>query len=83
MMDNVVGADYFCLLYSSEEIDISALLSHLDSNREQSFFKTIFDFLGEKIIQSENIRFEKNKVSFSAFSDGKSVVPVFVVIPHN
>lgn len=83
MMDNVVGADYFCLLYSNEEIDISALISHLDSNRGQNFFDTITGFLGEKIIQSENISFEKNKVSFSAFSDGKSVLPVFVVIPHN
>ncbi|UZR93621.1 C1 family peptidase [Chondrinema litorale] len=80
-MDNTVGKDYLCVLYSKDPLDIDQIKASLDrtNGRFMSRLKTV---LGSKLISPENINFNSNEISFKAFSKGGSVVALIVETDH-
>jgi hypothetical protein len=80
-MDNTVGTDYLCVLYSLDPLDIENIHRKIE-NGYGSFYSKIKNALGGKMVDNQNIKFEYNKVSFSAKSKGKTVVALLVETKH-
>ncbi|MBT29728.1 MAG: cysteine protease [Thalassobius sp.] len=80
-MDNTVGKDYLCVLYSKDPLDIDQIKASLDrtNGRFMTRLKTV---LGSKLISPENVNFNSNEISFKAFSKGGSVVALIVETDH-
>ncbi len=79
-MDNVAGTDYFCVLYSQEELDINTIINQM-SKSEGTFYSKLHAALGEKLAPLDDIRYIQNRLGFSARSN-QSVVPLVVEITH-
>jgi len=82
-MDNTVGTDYFCFLYSKEPININDLRQKIESE-EGSFEDKLNKALAGKIIDNKDIVFSKTgKISFSAKSKrNKNILAVIVKMEH-
>jgi C1A family cysteine protease len=81
-MDNTAGTDVFCLLYSKEALDIEEIIT-IVKNTEGSFSERLEKALSLKLVDINNIEFEKNNISFSAYSNNKAIVPIIVKIEHS
>ncbi len=81
-MDENPGEDYLCVIYSKQEIDVSAIKETLAKNPTKSFVKIVKESLGDKIVDDKDIVFEKNKIAFKSASNNKTAVPVFIKIKH-
>ena len=79
-LDATPGTDYFCVLYSQEELDINQIVTEI-SQANGSFYDKIRNVLGDKLAPKEDIRYVMNDMGFSAKTD-KPVVPLIVEIPH-
>lgn len=79
-MDNTVGKDYVCVLYSSEELDINTIISKIRSGYG-SFPEKVSAALSGKIVPASDVRFSQNSISFSA-STNKSVVALIAEVVH-
>ncbi len=74
------GIDLFCLLYCKEKIDIYKLKYELEQyniSLPESLNKAIAD----KIVEPDKIKFEPNKIAFTAQSK-KTIVPIIIAIEH-
>lgn len=81
-MDNTVGNDYFCFLYSKNQIDINNILESFESETG-TFEQKLNKVLNKRLIDQENIDYYKgNKIAFSAKSDLKDIVPVIIKMEH-
>lgn len=80
MMDSTTGKDYFCFLYSSEELDIQEIMNKMKS-ASGSFYERVKKAVGDKLAPFEDIRFTLNRVEFNAMTD-KTVVPVIIEANH-
>lgn len=80
-MDNTVGTDYLCVLYSLEPLDIESIHKKIEDG-SGTFYSKIKNAVGSKLVDSQNIKFDTNKVSFSAKSQGKTVVALIVETKH-
>lgn len=79
-MDNVPGTDYFCVLYSQEELDIEDIIQKMKT-KGGSFYSKLNAALGDKLAPNDDIRFIQNRLGFSAKSN-RTVVPLVVEITH-
>lgn len=80
-MDNNVGTDYLCILYSKEELDIKAITQQMQS-QAGGFNVKLKAVLKDKLVEGSNISFQANKINFDAKSKGKTVVPIVVEVKH-
>lgn len=80
-VDNTLGKDYWCLLYSKEELDIDDIVSRIESSGG-SFYEKVKTALGDKMVPKDDIRFVMNRIEFSARSE-KTVVPVIIEALHH
>lgn len=79
-MDSTKGTDYWCVLYSVEELGIQGIMQRMKT-AQGSFYDRVQAALGDKMVPQKDIRFVENKVEFSARSE-KSVVAVFIEAKH-
>ena len=79
--DNKAGKDFLCVLYSKNELNINDIISKIGA-QEGTFSERIFKVLSEKIVDPKDISFAKDKISFTAFSKGKTIVPMMVELEH-
>lgn len=79
-LDDTAGTDYFCVLYSQEELDINGLARQIQK-AEGSFYQKLKTVLGESIVSQEDIRYIRNYIGFSAKTD-RPIVPLVVEITH-
>ena len=79
--DNKAGKDFLCVLYSKNELNINDLISKIGA-QQGTFSERIFKVLSEKIVDPKDISFAKDKISFTAFSKGKTIVPMMVELEH-
>ena len=79
-LDNTVGTDYTCVLYSAEQLDINAIISKI-RNASGSFYDKVSAALGDKLITANDIRFEQNSIEFNAQTN-KITVPIIIEITH-
>jgi len=80
-MDNTVGTDYLCVLYSLDPLNIEEIHKKIE-NGYGSFYNKIKNAVGGKLVEKQNIKFNYSKVSFSAKSKGKTVVALLVETKH-
>jgi len=80
-MDNTVGTDYLCVIYSLNPIDIENIHKKV-KNDYGSFNSKVKYILQNRLVNSSNISFKNNEISFTAKSKGKSIVVVIIATKH-
>lgn len=80
-MDNNIGTDYMCVLYSKKKLNIRSIRRQL-GKYSGSFVDRIEKVMANDLVYSKNAQFNNDKISFTAASSGKSVVAVVVEIVH-
>ena len=81
-MDNTIGTDFFCILYSTEKIDIDQLIEDLKL-KEGDLKTRINRIYKDKLFNPKDTdRSQNKKISFKGSSKTKSIMPVFVAVRH-
>ncbi len=80
-MDNTLGNDYLCVIFSKEELNIDDIIKKLE-NQAGNFQSKIKTVLAEKLITEEDIQFSENKISFHATSSTGKLAYLMVKIKH-
>lgn len=78
--DMTAGTDFFCVLYSQEELDINSIVKKIEQ-ANGSFYQKLNMVLGAKIVPIEDVRYIQNYMGFSAMSN-QTIVPLVVEIQH-
>ncbi len=79
-LDNNVGTDYFCVLYSRNELDINDMVRRMGM-AEGSFYKKLKTVLGGLMVLPKEIIYDNKVVGFKSLS-ARGVVPLVVEISH-
>ncbi|SHM75010.1 protein of unknown function [Chitinophaga jiangningensis] len=80
-MDETPGEDYLCVIYSKEPLDMARIKNSVQGSGK-SFVKAVKEALAGRIVNEEEVAFDKNKISFSAASAKRTAVPVFIGFKH-
>lgn len=80
-MDNKIGTDYMCVLYSKKKLNIRQIRRNL-KKYSGSFVDRIEKVMANDLVNSKNARFANDKITFKAASSGKSVIAMVVEITH-
>lgn len=82
-MDDNVGRDYLCLLYSKEELDLNSI-KQIMQNQPGTFSEKILAALHTKLVPFDDIKYSNNEIGFEAVmtSNENYVVPLMVEIGH-
>lgn len=78
-MDNTIGKDYMCLLYSKEPLDIQDIKNRI-ANEEGDFAQKVNSVLENDLVNSPN--FQNSKISFSAKSNNQKIVAMILEVEH-
>lgn len=79
-MDQTVGTDYMCVLYSKEPLDINAVINQINKTNG-SLYEKIQTALKNQLIRKEDIKYQAKTIEFQAESQ-QTIVPIIVEIPH-
>ncbi len=79
-MDNTVGKDYICVLYSSEKLDIDTIVEDI-KNGAGDFYERLEAALGRDMVTSADVKFSQNSISFSA-NTRRVVLPIVAEMLH-
>jgi hypothetical protein len=80
-MDDNVGKDYLCFIYSKDPINIDNIRKNVEQ-QTGTFHEKVRKAFGDKAVDLKNAQFTANEISFSARSQGKSLVYVIVEMEH-
>jgi len=81
-MDNTVGTDYFCVLYSKDALDIKSIKAKIEA-APGLFADRVKSAVGSKFIDFPDVNYSPNgDISFSAKSTTKNVVALIVEMKH-
>jgi hypothetical protein len=80
-MNDTVGKDFMCVLYSKEKLDIDDIKNRV-AEASGTFAQKVQSVLGTDLVNISNTQFQNNQMKFSAKSSGKSVVALMVEITH-
>jgi len=80
-MDNTIGTDYICVLYSLKPLNFEEIQRNVE-NSSGTFEARIKTAVGQDYVDKQNINFEPNTISFTAKSQGKSVVSLIIETKH-
>jgi hypothetical protein len=80
-MDNTLGKDYLCVLYSKETLDIAKIEAAIE-RESGSFAEKVAKVLGNDLVGNANFKDEGGAIKFGASSQGKKVMAVIVEIDH-
>lgn len=80
-MNQTVGKDFMCVLYSKEKLDIEDIKQRV-ANESGTFSQKVQKVLGNDLVLLTNTQFQNNQMKFSAKSAGKSTVALMVEIVH-
>ena len=79
-LDAKEGTDYFCVLYSHEELDIKDIVRRMAIS-EGTFYRKLKTVLGYYLVPQSEISYSKDGIGFSCNSS-MPVVPLVVEISH-
>jgi C1A family cysteine protease len=83
MLDATTGTTFYCFLYSKQELKIDEIMYEV-KNGNGNFWQRLTNSTGQKFVDKKFITYKDgNNIEFSAFSNGKTIVPVILEIPHN
>ncbi|MBP8156499.1 MAG: DUF4384 domain-containing protein [Leadbetterella sp.] len=80
-MDNNIGTDYLCILFSKEELDIIAIAKQMQ-RQTGSFDTKLKAILQNKMVENKSVNLAKDKINFEAKLNGKTVIPITLEIKH-
>jgi len=80
-IDATPGADYVCVLFSKDELDIDLFSNNIKS-ATGTFLKKIETVFNTKLINKANIDYNKNKIAVKAKSNGKIILPIIIEMEH-
>lgn len=80
-VDETLGTDYLCVLFSKEDIDIDALIIDIEGN-SGTFLQKVTKALGTKLIALSDIQYEKTEVAFKMNKSAQSVVMLIAEHDH-
>ena len=80
-MDETTGTDYFCVLYSNMELDFADIMLQMEQE-VGSFINRLHKVLGKDLVEQTNIHYGSDKISFTAKSVDKPIIPIIVIIKH-
>lgn len=80
-MDNNIGTDYLCILFSKEELDIKAIAKQMQ-RQSGSFDAKLKATLQNKMVENRSVNLAKDKITFEAKLNGKTVIPITLEIKH-
>lgn len=78
--DTIAGTDYFCVLYSQEELSINQIVKNIQET-SGTFYEKVVSALGEKLVPKEDCKYISNSMKVNAKSNSV-VVPLVVEIKH-
>ncbi len=81
IIDETIGTDYLCVLFSKEELDINALYSEI-KRLQGPFIDKIKTALNNKIIAADQISYQKDGIGFKLVKAEKPVVVLIVEHEH-
>lgn len=79
-LDDNAGTDYFCVLYSQEELDIDAIISEMKAG-EGTFYDRLNHVIGPKLAPTADIKYYPDKLKFKGETD-YPIAPLIVEIRH-
>ncbi|NJO02571.1 MAG: hypothetical protein HC880_13585 [Bacteroidia bacterium] len=81
-MDNNPGMDYFCILYSTEKLNLNDILQRMKS-ASGNFMQRLQQSIGDKLMPPYEVQYESGEtIAFKGMSKDKTVVPIVVAINH-
>ena len=81
-IDETIGTDYLCVVFSKEDLDINYLYDQIKS--VNGHFETkIIDTLSDKLVPQELIEFKSSTADFSVEKSDKSIVVLIIEHEHN
>jgi Papain family cysteine protease len=81
-LDDHIGKDYLCVLYSTEPLKIVELAQAVENAPFPTLAEKLKSVLAERWVQ-KGVRFETNRIAFEATLSGAgSIVPILLEIDH-
>ncbi len=80
-MDNTIGIDHFCFIYSKDEMNFDQLIKNL-GDHVGSFEQRLKAALYNDLLLEENVFWDKSGIGFSGNSRGRQLISVIVEIEH-
>ena len=81
-LDETAGEDYLCIIYSKEELNITAIVNSFKNNPAKGFVRIVKEALAGAIVDNKEVTFEKNRIAFKAASAKHTAVPIFIKMKH-
>ena len=82
-MDEKVGTDYLCVLYSLKPLNIDEIRKSIENLTNGTFPQKVQNILSDKIVYLNDVNYLKdNNIGFSAKSKDKTVVALIVETNH-
>jgi len=81
-IDETIGTDYLCVIFSKEDLDISYLYEQIKS--ANGHFETkIINTLSDKLVPQDLVEFKSSTADFSVIKSDKSIVTLIIEHEHN
>lgn len=80
-LDNTVGTDYMCVLYSAEPLDIDAIIARL-RQQQGDFYSNLTQVIGDRMARKQEINYQADHIDFKAKTDRK-IVALMVEFAHH
>jgi hypothetical protein len=80
-LDENVGKDYLCILYSREALDIKNIAAQIQNSPKTSFEERVRAVLSDKLVPAGEMALDEKEIKFAAKSTAK-VVPLIIEIDH-
>lgn len=82
-MDNTVGTDVLCVLYSKELLNIEQINASIESQKSGTFVQKVNNALAGKVLDPADITFNSDgTIGFNAKSNNKSVAVIVLETQH-
>lgn len=80
-LDNTVGKETFCIIYSKSAVDFEGLVNYIRDSGV-SVYKAVQDRLGTMLLNGSSLKFREDKIIFSAPAREGSALCFFVEMDH-
>lgn len=82
VLDENIGKDYLCLIYSREPLEIETLRAQIEKSPHPAFSDKVKAVFGDRIATGSDLTFAPDRIGLRANLRNKSVVPVIVEMEH-
>ena len=80
-MDNTIGTDHLCVLYSKNPLNIDDIRNRFEKE-SGTVVEKIRKVLGKQLVEGTEIKYTNDKMQFNSKSQTKSIAMILVEIEH-